>query len=80
MEAAAGTPEAHLPAIRRLIRLLDKERSAYTVLETYEGEFRQFRTMQAANRVNVSEANARKASAAIEEAFQAWRDSLGVGI
>ena len=66
----------HIVAIRRLVRLLDKERSAHSVLEAYEEEFRQFRTMQSANRVNVAEAGARRASEAVKAAITLWNDSL----
>lgn len=66
----------HLVAIRRLQRALERERSAHNVLEAYEQEYRDFRTMQSANRVNVSEVRAREISEAVKAAITLWNDSL----
>ncbi len=75
-EAVIQTPASHLPTIGRLQRLLEKEKAAYRALETYEQEFREFRTMQAANRINVAEAGARRASEDVQACIALWRDSL----
>ncbi len=66
----------HLVAIRRLQRALERERSANNVLEAYEQEFRDFRTLQSANRVNTAEAKARRISEEVKAAITLWHDSL----
>jgi hypothetical protein len=72
-----SAPESsHLVAIRRVQRLLEKERSAHSYLETLETEHRQFRTMQSANRVNVQECQARRASEEVKAGITLWYDSL----
>jgi len=77
----ASLPEGHLAAVRRAIRALDKYRAACTVLETYEQEFRQFRSLQSLNRMTTVEGQARTAWEAVEartawEAVEAAMDAL----
>lgn len=72
-ESVSILPEGHLKAVRRVVRLLDKYRSACTVLETYEADFRQFRTVACFKRIEVSEANMRRAWDALEAAIDALR-------
>ena len=66
----------HLVAIRRLQRALERELSAHRVLEAYEQEYRDWRTLQSANRVNVAEAKARAISEEVKAAITLWHDSL----
>lgn len=68
-------PEGRLAEIRRLIRLLDRERSTLTVLEAYADEFRQFRSLQSLNRMTTAEAQTNRAREYVAEAIEAYRNS-----
>jgi hypothetical protein len=67
-------PEGHLKAVRKVIRCADNYRAACTVLETYEDDLRQFRTMQSLVRVSNAEIQMNKRRAELDEAIEALRE------
>lgn len=72
---ASILPEGHLKTVRRVVRLLDKYRAACACLETYEDEFRRFRSMQAANRMTTAESSMRRAWDALDAGIEALRQA-----
>ncbi|WP_016744361.1 hypothetical protein [Rhizorhabdus wittichii] len=69
-------PENHLPAVRKVIRCADNYRASCTVLEAYEDELRQFRTMQCVVRLSNAEIQMNKRRAELDEAIDALRASF----
>ncbi len=73
LDRPAVLPDGHMKAVRKMIRAADNYRSACTVLETYEDEFKRFRSMQSIVRLNNAEIQMNTRWEELEAAIDALR-------
>ena len=73
---ASRLPAGHLAAVRKVIRCADAYRSACTVLETYENEYRQWRSIKCLDRLGNADQQMNRRLEELSAAIDAMRDGL----